>query len=210
MRFWDNIKKQIVEDDNERLDRIALAADTKAEHFVWCDPDNYTKVWKRLAAIAVAAVVVGLAGYLPFMKYAGAEIFGGVLCAITAGILLFVFRRRIANNMATFVEYDHRLYRLQDANRGITRLAADNTQDAPYFESDFRRARKGNTCWLIEKVTLLKKTKSGYCVYCRVTEEKSGKQAQKKFYLEKGYLNMDRLIATLGGLQETAPEQALS
>ena len=175
------------------------------DRFVWCDPKGYKKLQKRGGLIIIISIAAGVVPYCllfqKFMEGQGVSIAIGVIAAI---ILMCIFHKRLWNQMAAFVRYDGLLYRVSDANRGITRIAEDNDREAPYFEADFRRARKGNTCWRILKVEGIEQQKNGMRVYCRVCKSKSGKECHKDFYIEDGYLNRDSLIEQLQGLTENA------
>lgn len=173
---------------------------TATDRFVWCDPNGYKKLQRRGAVIFAAAVLCGVvpyyAGLYHFIEGKGLSI---VLGAIVALILLWVFRKRLFCNMATFIRYEGMFYRVSDANRGITRIAEDNGREAPYFEADFRRARKGNTCWRILEVEDVREQGKSVCVTCKICKSKSGKESHKDFYIEDGYLNQGSLLDEFKG-----------
>lgn len=174
----------------------------ETDRFVWHDERNYKKFFRRAAVILMIALIAGLLFYFPLRQYRGTvEVSIGLFCAVLV-ILAMIFRKRLTNNMATFVRCDGVLYRVLGANRGITRIALDNEADAPYFERDFTRAKKGNTCWHILQVKQLKKDRKGYHISCQIRKSRNDKLYDVNFYMEHGYNDMEALLEELNKLKK--------
>lgn len=170
--------------------------------YVWHDEKHYQRIWKRAAAIFAVAALAGLVPYfLVWNKYTDGWWAVLFVFVVVLAVLLAGFWGRLTDNLATFVKYEGKLYRLTDANRGITRMALDNSREYPEFERDFARACGGNTSWRFLEVEQIKEKGRGYEILCRVCLSKSGKECQKAFYLEEGYQEMELLLEELRGLQ---------
>lgn len=171
--------------------------------YVWHDEEHYRRVRKRVALILAVAVIAGLVPYLLSWKnYTDGAAASILVFAVVMVILLAVFRRRLTDNMATYVSYEGELYRLADANRSITRIALDNNRVYEEFERDFARARSGNTSCHMLEVEQIKEKRKGYEIVCQVCLSKSGRQCQKSFFLEEGYQDMELLLEELRKLQK--------
>ncbi|MCC8167919.1 MAG: hypothetical protein LIO37_01060 [Clostridiales bacterium] len=174
-----------------------------ADRFVWHDEVGYKKLQKRLAIIFVIGLVPALAFYIPLRQYTDAPQFATAIFVIIFGILFGIFHRRIFNNVASYVRCDGILYRMGSANRGITRLSLDNEADAPYFEKDFKHSLKTDSTYAIVDVRRIEEDKKGYYVSASVRKTRSKKLADKSFFIEKGYNDMELLMEELRARQES-------
>lgn len=198
--FLKGKSKKWAEEEGEYLEE-----EIAEDRFVWADPKGYQKLMKYLRPIALIALLVGVIPYAAVLRQFtdGLEwaVFFAVLVAV---ILLLIFRKKMGANTPTYILYDGLLYRLSDANRAITIVAEDNDAEWPDFRRDFRRAKKGNTCWRILKVYGVEKRKHYYLVNCKICKSKSGKEQIKAFRIGEGYLNMESLLAQLEGMKEAS------
>lgn len=170
---------------------------------VWHDEENYKKIWKRGLPIFVVAAVTGVAVYTFFFhKYTDGYYASVILASIVFVALLFGLRKRIFHPMACFVKYDGGLFRLTDANRGITRLAGKKEIDETAFLTDFSRARRSNACWRICSVDFIEEHKKSYRIFCKICMSKSGKEKRKDFYVEKGFQELQLLLEELRQTKE--------
>lgn len=172
------------------------------DRFVWHDEVGYKKLQKRLALIFVIGLIPALAFYIPLRQYTDAPQFATAIFVIIFGVLFGIFHRRIFNNLGTYVRCDGVLYRMGSANRGITRIALDNEAEAPYFEKDFKHSLKTDSTYAIVDVRRIEEDKKGYYVSTSVRRTRSKKLADKSFFIEKGYNDLELLMEELRARQE--------
>ncbi len=186
------IRKASEEDIDALLDPNKL--ENSQDRFVWHDEYAYHRRNKLMAAIVIVAAVPAIIFYVATMSYDDAWMFAIAIFAIILIVGWLIFHRRIMDSSATFLRLGGQLYRFAAANRGITRMALDNTAEAPYFQKDFDRAVNANNCWVIKEVKLLQEDKRGYDISATVRKYRSGKDADVMFYLEYGINDMDMLM----------------
>ncbi len=180
--------------EEETLDLLKEEAEAE-DRYVWHDEQGYKKTLHRGAIALVVAAVAGLAFYIPLRQYTDAWQFAIGLFVIVLLIAIGIFHKRMTNNTATFIRYDGSLYRMSSANRGLTRIALDNTADAPDFLKDFHKAMDTDSCWQILQAELIEEDKRGWQITAKVTKYHSDKEAHVSFFVEKGYNDMDALLA---------------
>ena len=175
-----------------------LKEESEAEdRYVWHDEQGYRKTLHRGAIALLIAAAAGLAFYIPLRQYTDAWQFAIGLFVIVLAIAIGIFHKRMTNSMATFIRYEGKLYRMSSANRGLTRIALDNTAEAPDFLKDFHKAMDTDSCWQIAEIVMIEEDKKGYRVTARVTKYHTDKKADVSFFVEKGYNDMDALMEEL-------------
>lgn len=203
----------------------------KERPVIWHDENHYRYVRKRLLLYMALSFGLGL-GFYAFCLYAlalneraaapgeavsisrlltgglyseflrQAVIASVIVAVVFFAILLVCSQSRLAANGVTFILYEGRLYRLTDANRGLTRLAGRTEEELSFFERDFSRAARSGGCWELLRVLELSENKNRNRIRCVVRRGMREQKEERKFDLYAGYPELDRLRKELLALKE--------